>query len=66
MTTVVEIQRAIEALTESDYAALREWLLERDWDEWDREIEADSKAGRLNFLDDRLAEAKRQGTLKDL
>ena len=66
MTTVVEIQRAIEELTESDYAELREWLLERDWDEWDREIEADSKAGRLNFLDDRLAEAKRQGTLKDL
>ncbi len=66
MTTVVEIQRAIEELTESDYAALREWLLERDWEKWDREIEADSKAGRLNFLDDRLAEAKRQGTLKDL
>ncbi len=66
MTTVVEIQRAIEELTESDYAALREWLLERDWDEWDEELEEDVRAGRLDALAANALESKARGELKDL
>ena len=66
MTTVAEIQQAITSLPKSEYARLIRWLQDYDWEEWDREIEADVEAGKLDFLAERVAEAKRQGTLKDL
>ena len=66
MSTVAEIQQAIISLSKSDYAQLRRWLNEYDWEEWDQQIEADSEAGKLDFLVDQATEAKRQGTLEDL
>ena len=66
MTSVAEIQQAITSLPKSEYARLIRWLQDYDWEEWDREIEADVEAGKLDFLAERVAEAKRQGTLKDL
>ena len=66
MPTVAEIQQAIMNLPKSDYARLRNWLFEYDWEEWDREFEEDVKAGRLDFLAAEAMEAKRQGTLKEL
>ena len=63
MTEISEIQRAILSLPESDYAKLREWLAEIDWERWDREIEADSKAGRLDFLAAEADEAKKSGSV---
>ncbi len=50
MTKVSEIQQAIMALPESEYLELRQWFSELDWKEWDRQIEADSKEGKLDFL----------------
>ena len=61
MTEISDIQRAILSLPESDYTKLREWLTELDWERWDREIEADSKAGRLDFLAAEADEAKKSG-----
>ena len=66
MPAVAEIQHAITNLPKSDYTRLRNWLFEYDWQEWDREIEADSEAGKLDFLATEAIEAKRQGTLKEL
>ncbi len=66
MTSVAEIQQAIMSLTRSDYAQLRRWLNEYDWAEWDRQIEADSVEGKLDFLVSQAAEAKQQGTLEVL
>jgi hypothetical protein len=69
MRTVAEIKQDILALPEADYAELMVWLdelCERKWNEWDRQIEADSKAGRLDFLATEALEAKRNGTLTDL
>ena len=66
MPTVAEIQQAIMNLPKSDYARLRNWLFEYDWQEWDREFEQDVKAGRLDALAAEAMEAKRQGTLRDL
>ena len=63
MTEISEIQRAILSLPQSDYAKLREWLAEIDWERWDREIEADSKAGRLDFLAAEADEAKKSGSV---
>ena len=50
MKKITEIKDAIKALSESDYRELRQWFSELDWEKWDRQIEADSKAGRLDFL----------------
>ena len=66
MTTVTEIQQAIMGLPRSEYAQLRRWLQEYDWEEWDREIEADSEEGKLDFLAAEALDAKRQGTLREL
>ena len=63
MSTVAEIQQAILALPEGDYLQLRRWFGELDWEKWDRQIEADSAAGRLDFLVAEALEAKRNGTL---
>ena len=67
--TVTEIQQAILDLPEAEYAELMVWLdelCERKWDEWDRQIEADSKAGRLDFFEAEVLEAKRKGELQEL
>jgi hypothetical protein len=66
MSTVAEIQQAIMSLPKSEYAQLRRWLQEYDWEEWDREIEADSEEGKLDFLAAEALDAKRQGTLREL
>ncbi len=50
MTKVEEIQAAIEALPKEEYVQLRRWFTERDWREWDRQIEADSAAAKLDYL----------------
>jgi hypothetical protein len=50
MTKVEEIQTAIETLSEEEYVRLRKWFTEKDWEKWDRQIEMDSKSGRLDFL----------------
>ena len=49
-----------------DFARLRRWFAEKDWERWDRQIESDSAAGKLDFLLDEVSSAKVQGTLRDL
>ena len=66
MATVSEIQQAILELPPTEYGQLIAWLRELDWEKWDRQIEADSEAGRLDFLIAEAMEAKENGTLKEL
>jgi len=66
MSNVEEIKAAIEALPQVDYVQLRQWFREKDWEKWDEEIEADSKAGKLDFLIAEVLEEKTKGTLKEL
>ena len=66
MAKINEIQDAIMALPESDFLELRKWFSELDWKKWDRQIEADSKSGKLNFLISEAFEEKEKGRLKDL
>jgi len=47
---VEEIQVAIESLPYQDYIHLRQWFSKRDWEKWDRQIEADSESGKLDVL----------------
>jgi hypothetical protein len=61
MSKVETIEEAIRTLSREEWAALRRWFLEYDADAWDREIEADVAAGRLDGLADAALEAHRAG-----
>ena len=63
---VEEIQVAIESLPYQEYVRLRQWFSERDWHKWDRQIEADSESGKLDFLIEEALDEKAQGMLKEL
>ena len=66
MSTVSELQEAILGLSEDDYSRLRRWLLDRDWEQWEREFDEDARAGKLDTLADEALKAKARGYLKDL
>ena len=66
MTRLEELELAIGSLPEEEFGELRRWLLERDWEKWDRQIEEDSAAGKLDFLLEEARQAKARGALKDL
>ncbi|MBI4787105.1 MAG: hypothetical protein HY782_08675 [Chloroflexi bacterium] len=66
MTNVQEIQAAIQSLPREEYVRLRQWFSERDWEQWDLQIESDSEAGRLDFLVEEALDAKAKRRLKAL
>ena len=66
MLTVTEIQKAILSLSEAEYADLCRWLLDRNWERWEREFDEDVRAGKLDALAADALEAKARGELKDL
>ena len=66
MTRVDEIEKAVESLPAQEYRHFRTWFLNRDWAEWDRQIEADSASGKLDFLAREAREAKNSGKLRNL
>jgi hypothetical protein len=66
MTRLEELALAIESLPENEYSQFRRWFLERDWEKWDRQIEADSTSGKLNFLIMEAQDTKAKRTLEDL
>ncbi len=66
MSKVEKLKMEIDALPKDEFAEIVRWLSEKDWDAWDREIEADSQAGNLNFLVREARDAKTKKTLKDL
>ena len=50
MGTVKEIEDAFQKLSEAELAAFREWFAEFDAAAWDRQIEDNIAAGRLDSL----------------
>ena len=52
MSKVEEIEAAVKGLKDEDLARFRRWFAEFDAELWDRKIESDARAGRL----DRFAE----------
>lgn len=66
MSKVDELKTEIERLPQEEFTELVRWLSAKDWERWDKEIEADSAAGKLDFLVREALEEKAKGTLKDL
>jgi hypothetical protein len=50
MGKIEKIEQEVEALSPEELAQFRAWFLEYDWETWDRQIERDSQAGRLDDL----------------
>ena len=50
MRKIEEIEAQIQKLSREEFAELREWFLDRDWQAWDEQLEADVKAGKLDTL----------------
>lgn len=50
MTKVEEIELWIKRLSPAELADFRDWFLRYDADAWDRQIERDIAAGKLNKL----------------
>ena len=66
MSKVDELKKEIERLPKEEFTQLVRWLSEKNWERWDKEIEADSAAGKLDFLMREALGEKGKGTLKDL
>lgn len=50
MGKVENIEQQIQALSPEELAQFRAWFLEFDWAAWDRQIERDVRARRLDGL----------------
>jgi len=54
VTTLLEIEKAIENLPPPEFQELRRWVSERDSKQWDKEIADDLNAGKFDELRQRI------------
>ena len=66
MPDLKEIKESIEKLSPEDFEKLRKWIVEKHWEVWDKQIEKDSQAGRLDFLIEEAEKEFKEGKLLDL
>ena len=66
MTKVEKIEEDIRKLTRDELLAFRRWFCDYDSDEWDRQIEEDVQAGKLDKLAEEALAAHRVGKSKEL
>ena len=50
MNKVEVLEREVKQLTKEELGQFRDWFLEFEWEAWDRQIEQDSQAGKLDRL----------------
>ncbi len=60
------MQSAMALLAPAEHARLREWFIERDWEQWDKQIEADAQSDKLDFMIAEAMAETTQGQLRDL
>lgn len=66
MTKIEKIEQEIQRLTPSELAAFRDWFHKYDADAWDRQIERDAAAGKLDRLADEARAEHAAGKTKPL
>ena len=66
MMRMEEIKNAVVSLPVDEYRRFRHWFLERDWEQWDKQIQVDSDSGKLDFLVKEAMDEKSGGKLRDL
>ena len=66
MSTVQEIETAIQKLKPQEIHEVADWLQELREGFWDQQIDADAQAGRLDSLAEKALEDYRAGRTKPL
>jgi hypothetical protein len=66
MSTVAEIEHAIQQLSPAELQDLRAWFAEHDSAIWDSQFEADVAAGKLDALAEEAINELRNGRCTDL
>jgi hypothetical protein len=66
MTTVAEIENAVKNLSWDELSSFRDWFQDFDTDAWDRQLETDAAAGRLDALAEEALQDLREGRCTDL
>ena len=66
MTRVEQLEQTIASLPVDEYRQICDWIIKRDWETWDRQIEADSASGKLDFLFKEAEAEKLEGRLRSL
>ncbi|MFP4122310.1 hypothetical protein [Coleofasciculus sp.] len=61
-----EIELAVSQLSDEDLVKFRTWFAEFDAINWDRQLETDVAAGRLDALADKALQDLRKGKCTDL
>ena len=66
MTRVAKLEKDVQQLSRDELSAFRDWFRKYDSDAWDREIEEDVSAGRLDQLASEAIAEHKAGRTKEL
>jgi hypothetical protein len=66
MSKIEELEQKIQALSPEELAQFREWFLEFDWAAWDRQLERDVRAGKLDAMAEKALRDHAAGKTKPL
>ena len=65
MSRVEEIEAAIDGLPPEEYGRIVQWFRVREQTRWDEQMDADSLAGKLDFLFDEAESESARGLLRE-
>ncbi len=66
MSKIEELEQKVQALSPEELAQFREWFLEFDWAAWDRQLERDVRAGKLDAMAEKALRDHAAGKTKPL
>jgi hypothetical protein len=66
MSTLEDIETAVQGLSADELAAFRRWFSDFDYEVWDRRLESDVRAGRLDRLAEEALRENRAGCTTEL
>jgi hypothetical protein len=66
MTKLEQIEKSVADLAPEELKAFTRWFKEFQADQWDRQMEADSNAGKLDKLAEKALEHHRAGRTRPL
>ena len=66
MRKVEKLENDVQQLNPDELAAFRDWFRRYDSDEWDKEIERDVSAGRLDKLAEEAIAAHKAGRTREI
>lgn len=66
MIQIEVLEQHIEELDDASFSKLRDWFIEFDQVRWDKKLEADSNAGKLDFLINAALAEHEAGLTSDL